>query len=178
MTFRLASIWLCTISVLYGQAHPVRSPRFEDYPVAAYAGKVAPPDFGNPGQYTGTDLRCFSADPSGYRAEQPNFAGHFVIGTCTCGSGCHYLFMWDARTGKVYRDLPFGVLNIGSYVANENPTPVLYSGEKFRPNSSLLIIDACREGTCDCGVRYYLWTGTAFRMIRKIVSRKPPNCSK
>ena len=44
-----------------------------------------------------------------------NFAGHFVLATRSCGSGCHYLFIWDAVTGKVYRDFAFGAINVGPY---------------------------------------------------------------
>ena len=177
MTPRFPSILGFAVAALYGQLTPGRLPRFEDYRVPVYAGKMARPDFGDPAQYTGTDIRCFGLDGSGYLSA-PNFAGHFVIGTCTCGSGCHYLFMWDARTGKLYRDLPLGPLNVGPYGGGENTSPVKYSGESFRPDSRLLIIDACREETCDCGKRYYVWTGAVFRLMAKVVSVMPPSCRK
>ena len=41
--------------------------------------------------------------------------GHFVMGSCGCGSGCHYLFMWDAITGEFHPQFPFGPINIGLY---------------------------------------------------------------
>jgi hypothetical protein len=46
-----------------------------------------------------------------------NFAGHFVIDACTCGSGCHYLYMWDAVSGKFYQRLPPGVIDGGRAAA-------------------------------------------------------------
>lgn len=178
MIARLSASWACGIA-LYAQASTAQLPRFEDYRVPdVYAGKITPPRMGDPAQYSGTDVRCFGEDRAQYGIERPNFGGHFVIDACPCGTGCHYLFMWDARTGKVYLDLPFGALNIGPYAANGNGTPIKYKGESYRPNSRLLIIDACREGTCDCAAKYYLWSGTTFRMLTKVVSRVPPNCQK
>lgn len=85
-----------------GGKQPV--PRFEEYKVAKlYRGVVRPPIFGEVTQYEGTDLRCFSGDSSNYSKEPVNFAGRFVNESCSCGSGCHYLFMWDAPTGRFYR---------------------------------------------------------------------------
>jgi hypothetical protein len=171
-----------TTGILFGfivsaQVRNTRLPRFEDYPTAVYAGKVKPPRLGDPAQYEGTDLRCFGGDAPDYSAEPVNFAGHFVIGTCTCGTGCHYLFMWDARTGKLYRNFPFDPIDVGPF-SDEQAAPIEYAGETFRANSRLLIIDGCREDTCDCGVKYYLWNGTVFQMLRKRVSRIPPSCKK
>src|SRR5579872_5404495 len=59
-----------------------RLPRFEDYLVASvYPGKIHPPDFGNPNQYSGTDLNCFggNAGDFDYSKYKPNFSGHYVI---------------------------------------------------------------------------------------------------
>jgi hypothetical protein len=117
----------------------VRLPSFQDYRVAGvYRGRSKAPEFGNPDQPSGSDLRCFGGDPAEYARQQANFAGHFVIGACTCGSGCHYLFMWDALTGKVYRQFPFGPINIGPYVLGANLPPVEYKGEQYRLDSTLL----------------------------------------
>jgi hypothetical protein len=177
MTVRLASVLACAVSALYAQGRPTRLPRFEDYRVSVYAGRVASPAFGNPAQHTGTDLRCFGPNrPRG--ADKPNFAGQFVVDKCSCGSGCHYLFMWDTRTGRFYRNLPLGAFNVGPYQGDNRSSPVEYSGESFRPDSRLLIIDACREDTCDCGKHYYVWTGDTFRMLMKTVSRIPPKCGR
>jgi len=97
------------VSTVNGQG-PV-SPRFGAYPVAKiYRGSVKPPDFGNPGRFEGTDLRCFGGEASEYSGAHVNFAGHFVLSACTCGTGCHYLFMWDAVTGKFYQRVPPALL--------------------------------------------------------------------
>jgi hypothetical protein len=117
------------LSLASGQS--LKLPRFQDYRVSSlYRGPVKPPEVGNLDQYSGTDLRCFGADLG--REEQANFAGHFVIGTCTCGSGCHYLYMWDALTGKFHPHLPVGSINIGPYGTGELVPPIEYKGEQYR----------------------------------------------
>src|ERR1051326_2603997 len=153
------------ISTANGQA--VVAPRFEDHPVAKiYRGTVNPPNFGNQNQFEGTDLRCFGGDPSEYSRATVNFAGHFVLSACTCGSGCHYLFMWDAVTGKFYQRVPPGVIDVGPYEARDaQPPGLVYKGEQYQPNSSLLIVEGCIEDTCDCATRYYWWTGTRFKLL-------------
>jgi hypothetical protein len=153
-----------------------KQPSFEDYRVTGiYNGPVRPPNFGPLDQYSGADLRCFGEDPAFYAAMHVNFAGHFVVGACSCGSGCHYLFLWDAESGKVYLDLPFHSINVGPYGVG-SAAPVEYSGEKHRADSSLLILDGCFEDTCDCAKRYYVWSRGRFKLIYRQSARIPPGC--
>jgi hypothetical protein len=163
--------WAVAFAVLsnlvWGQES--RAPTFADYHVTSvYAGAVKQPDFGRPEQYSGTDVRCFG-DPAAYSAMRVNFAGHFVLATCSCGSGCHYLFIWDAMNGKVYRDFAFGAIDVGH-------NSVAYAGERFRADSNLLVLDGCFEDTCDCAKRYYVWNGTKFKLIFRHQDRLPPGC--
>lgn len=166
------------VTLANGQSKKV-PPRFEDFPVpSVYRGAVKPPAFGDRSRLEGTDLRCFG-DLTDYVDAKVNFAGHFVIGTCTCGSGCHYLFMWDASTGKFYERLPPGVIDVGPYRGRDVPPPgIIYNGEQFQANSSLLIVEGCIEDTCDCGVRYYRWNGSRFELILKQPARMPERCLK
>lgn len=152
-------------------------PRFEDYRVTrVYRGSVKPPRFGNPDQYEGTDQRCFGLEPAAYAKLPVNFAGHYVISACSCGTGCHYLYLWDAVTGKFYRDFPFGPIDIGPFDVGQDSPPVEYKGEQFRRDSSLLILDGCIEDTCDCATRYYRWDGRRFKLITRQQSRQPHKC--
>jgi len=172
----VAVLWaaVCLLSGQDGQS--AGTPRFEDYPVSSfYRGVVKLPDFGSPGQYEGTELRCFGGDPREYAQKQVNFAGHFVIDACTCGSGCHYLFMWDAISGKVFRRLPPGVIDVGPFDSGGGQS-VEYKGEEHRADSSLLIVDGCVGDTCDCGTRYYKWNGDAFDLILSQESRLLLRC--
>jgi hypothetical protein len=86
--------------------------------------------------------------------------------------------MWDARTGKLYRDLPPGAINIGPYGVGELAQPIEYQGEQYRSDSTLLVIEGCIEGTCDCATRYYIWGGDRFTLIMSKISRMPPRCEK
>ena len=162
---------------------PSAPPRFEDFPVATvYRGPVKPPQFGDPQRFQGTDARCFadpvfSRGPGSYAGERINFAGHFVISTCTCGSGCHYLYMWDAISGKFYQRLPPGVIDIGSFDRGGGGSPQ-YKGEQYRINSSLLIVEGCIEDTCDCSKRYYRWTRSQFKLILRQTVPMPEACLK
>lgn len=163
------------VTLVWAQAQSRETPTFKGYPARqAYTGPVKLPDFGPSGQYSGTDLRCFG-DPTAYSAMRVNFAGHFVLAACTCGSGCHYLFMWDAKTGRVYRDFPFGAIDVGPYSSARGQT-IEYAGEQYRPDSTLLVLDGCLEGTCDCAERYYAWTGTGFRKISRYPDQLPVEC--
>lgn len=151
-------------------------PKFTDYEVATvYRGPVRSPEFGDLNRYSGTDLRCFGEMPSYYAAMPVNFAGHFVVDACSCGSGCSYLFLWDAKSGEVYRDLGFGPIEVGPYLSAGRP-PLTYHGFRYRPDSNLLIADGCFEDSCDCATRYYVWTGTRFKLTLRHQGRKPPNC--
>jgi hypothetical protein len=161
-----------------GRSQTVVPPRFEDYRVGdVYRGAVKPPEFGDLSRYEGTDLRCFGGDPAAAALEHVNFAGHFVIDACTCGTGCHYLYMWDAVTGKFFGRLPPGVIDIGPYDLGRKDS-VEYKGEEHRADSSLLIVDGCVEDTCDCATRYYRWTGNQFQLVLRRPVRMPSACAK
>src|ERR1017187_2101413 len=50
--------WLATILLTAASGQSAKLPRFQDHSVSSvYRGEVRPPDFGNPDQYDGTDLR-------------------------------------------------------------------------------------------------------------------------
>ncbi len=177
----LVAIFLVTMGLPpSGNGKSAVSPRFEDYLVSnVYHGAVKSPDFGNSDRFEGTDLRCFGGDPAGYANEQVNFAGHFVIGICTCGSGCHYLFMWDAVSGKFYQRLPPGVIDVGPYARHgAQPPGIIYKGEQYQLNSDLLIVEGCVEDSCDCARRYYRWTGSQFKLILRRPVLMPEKCLK
>ena len=172
---RLASVVLLFAGFIYGQAPRPDRPNFRDYPVGkVFGGPTTPPHIGSLSQYSGTDLRCFGADPSFFREMHVNFAGHYVLDACTCGSGCHYLYLWDAVTRRLYRDLPLGEINLGPY--GTFPHLTTFRGERYHAESTLLIVNGCREETCDCGTWYFNWESEHFSLIRKRPSRRPPGC--
>ena len=168
------------VTVTFGQ--PAKPPRFEDYPITGiYKGPVKPPHIGDPKQYSAVDLHCLGADSAdySYAKVRSNFAGHFVVESCTCGSGCSYLYMWDALNGKLYySNFPSMPIDVGPYGDADNPVQIIYAGEEYRPDSSLLILEGCVEDTCDCGRRYYHWNGKQFKLVFREPVRMPPRCLK
>jgi hypothetical protein len=172
------SATLLAVAAAFAQA-PVKAPRFEDYGVSSiYRGPVKPPHLGDPKQYDEVELHCFGGDSPdhSYASVRANFAGHFVIDACTCGSGCHYLYMWDALTGKFYRNFPAMPIDVGPFSDGVTTTRPDYKGEEYRLDSSLLIVEGCVEDTCDCGTRYYNWSGSRFKLILKQPTVPPPSC--
>jgi hypothetical protein len=166
-------------AVTCAPAQSNRPPRFAGYPVSEiYSGAVKPPQFGDLNRYSGTDLRCYGEDPTYYATKRVNFAGRFVIGVCPCGSGCHYLYMWDASSGKVHLAFPSMPIDVGPFGDGVVSPHIMYKGEEYRLDSSLLILEGCVEETCDCGRRYYNWNGSQFRLVLKAPTPMPPSCRK
>jgi hypothetical protein len=156
-----------------------RPPRFVDYPVPTiYRGPVKPLHLVDPSQYAGSaEGRCVGEEPlPGYKPGPVNFAGHLVIETCTCGSGCHSLYLWDAVTGRFFGFFPSRPIDVGPYGIGLTAPPVEYKGEEYKADSSLLILEGCIEDTCDCARRYYNWTGSQFKLIFTEPTRMPPAC--
>jgi hypothetical protein len=169
--------WVYPLFLALASAQPVNPPSFKDYRVArVYRGRVKPPEVGNLDNYSGTDLRCFGGAPAEYVKERVNFAGHFVIGTCR--KRLPLSVFWDVLTGRFYPHFPFGPVNVGPYGLGESLPPVEYKGEEYRVDSSLLVVEGCIEGTCDCATRYYALNGKQFKLVLRRPVRMPPDCLK
>jgi len=163
-----------------------QAPTFKDYPVERpYKGKVALPEFQkrNPDRFPEQDLRCAGADENEralfFGRKKVNFAGRYVVDACTCGTGCHYLFMWDAESGKLFRQFPFGEVMVGPYLVEGKPE-IEYSGEHYNVGSSLLIVEGClytaeHPGRRDCARFYYNWNGQDFVRVFRQHTRVPPS---
>lgn len=175
----VCSLLLAFFGVNASVAQVLTPPTFDEFRVEnIYRGAVQAPNFGDLNQYSGTDIRCFGKDESAYSHAQVNFAGHLVLSACSCGSGCHYLYMWDAVTGRFYQRVPpAAAINVGPYKAHEAPHPKrAFKGEQYRPDSDLLIVEGCIEDTCECATWYYKWTGSQFNLLFKEPVRMPGKC--
>lgn len=136
-------------------------PRYVDYPAAAiYRGRVAEPRF-RPGadRWPDSDPR-FRGQVAIDLAKGPDFAGAYVVVMTSCGTGCSYVVIVDARTGEIYQHLPFRMVVAGP--------PEQYRGLMFRLTSRLLTV----EGFIDQSVRptraYYEWSGRSLRLLRTV----------
>jgi hypothetical protein len=151
LTIALSSAWAL--------AQGRRLPRFEDYPAKKFAGKPAPARISS---------RAIPEDVcravlKQQAQEGPNFAGHYTLVRCTCGSGCSALYVVDARTGRFYDLSPVGSVAI---VPCQDEEAVQY-----RNDSRLLILGgglgfygSPREIE---GKNYYEWRGGRLKLIRK-----------
>jgi len=98
-------------------------------------------------------------------ARGPNFARHYTIAEWGCGMGCVSIAIVDASDGRMY-DAPFTALAWGKPLMK-------YEGE-FQPvayklNSRLLIVRGCPEEE-NCGSYFYEWSGSRFKLIRKVAA--------
>lgn len=91
-------------------------------------------------------------------AKQPiNFAGHYVLATWGCGSGCVMGGAIDTLTGHVVM-LPFTVSNWPLQVVE----PLT-----FQKDSALLIIQGSRNEQ-GSGIHYYHFDGRTFNFLKTI----------
>ena len=91
---------LLTVSLL-GFCLPVsaptqNTPRFEDYAVAVYTGRIQRPKWIHPGP--SGEWR----DKLGKLVEPPeiNFAGKYFVAVHSCGTSCRYYTMTDLSSGR------------------------------------------------------------------------------
>src|ERR1035437_9384379 len=126
-----------------------RVPQFTEYPARSiFTGKPAPPVFQTPGQGMFRTMLREQAKGS------PNCAGHYVIATWGCGTGCISVAIIDQQTGTV-RDGPFGTLPRATLYLGPPPDPDS-TGLLYRSDSRLLIARGCPNHK-DCGAYFYEW---------------------
>jgi hypothetical protein len=89
---------------VWAQSAPVRTPRFEDYPVPeSWGGSPAPVVI------TTRAERMFRTRLTTAAKGPPNFAGHYRVEIWGCGSECISGAIVDLETGKVFSPpLPSG----------------------------------------------------------------------
>lgn len=83
-----------------------------------------------------------------------DFAGHYIMATWGCGSGCVMAAAIDTLSGRV-TSLPFTVSDWPLDVTE----PLSY-----RPDSCLLIVQGSRNESTEHGTYYYVFNGTAFTL--------------
>ena len=133
-------------------------PSFDSYPATeVFKGTPAPPILRTSHQ------RMFRTMIRDAAKKGPNFAGHYMIASWGCGAGCVSLALIDEKTGTVY-DGPFGTI---AWTPSQGESEPL----SFRTNSRLLIARGCpEEDEKACGSYFYEWTGSTFKLLRKVVA--------
>ena len=138
-------------------------PKFEQFKVAdVYKGKPAAPVL-----RTARDREFRTRIREG-AAKGPNFAGHYTIADWGCGAGCVSIALIDAVDGHIYAP-PFDVL---AWQLMKYEGHIVSNGDKFEPlefdlRSRLLIARGCFNEE-ECASFFYEWTGTQFKLLRKI----------
>ena len=156
-------VWVCGAQPT-DRCAPDHTPRFEDFKVkTTFRGIPANPRFTDDPQPDSDERHRGSVEISAQRG--PNFAGRYTIAEWSCGTGCSSSVVVDARNGQLYRDMPYGTLDLSG---------TKYTGLSFRVDSSLLIVEGCldtdadQEHTPECSRGYYHWVPPRFVLVRKV----------
>jgi hypothetical protein len=109
----------------------------------------------------------------GWAKEKPNFAGHYILATWGCGTGCTQIAIIDAITGKVFH--PPGartnsVVNVHHelLVAGESSARRADFGAlRYSTDSRLLVLIGAPEDRVENrGISYFVWENDVLRRIR------------
>jgi hypothetical protein len=155
---------------------PEDAPRFEDYPAKPYAGTNAAADVRSDPR-----SRLYRTQLSGWSREKPNFAGHYIVATWGCGTGCTQLAVIDALTGKVFH--PPGArtnsvvdVHEALLVAEDFPRRADFGAVRYRADSRLLILIGMPENRMENrGISYFVWENDGLRRIRFIPKAPRPD---
>lgn len=154
---------------------PQDAPRFQDHPAQQYAGVNAAPDV-----MSDARSRRYRTQLKNWAREKPNFAGHSILATWGCGTGCTEIAIIDAISGKVFH--PPGVRS--NHIEGVDPEVLLenetrepradFGALHYRADSRLLILFGSPEGRAENrGISYFLWENDQLRRIRFV--RKAPS---
>jgi hypothetical protein len=147
---------------------PKDAPRFSDYPARPYPGPNAVPDvLGDPRS------RMYRTQLRGWAREKPNFAGHYILATWGCGTGCAQIAVIDALTGRVFH--PSGartnsVANVHDELfvdGDSSPRRADFGALRYRVDSRLLVLIGTPENRAgNHGISYFVWENDSLRKVR------------
>jgi hypothetical protein len=142
------------------------APRFENFRVAVWRGRVAALNLNS--HALARKFRTASREQ--IKEAGVNFAGHYTLVSVGCGTGCSISGMVDARTGTAY--FPKGFTGWTGIVGDYDPP----DGEEpwtFRANSRLLraigrpnIGAPSEERYGPSGIYDYEWANNRLRLVK------------
>lgn len=157
-----ASLFMVLTALALGAAGEAQSkiPQFKDYPVTkTYKGKTARLVLTREDQMFRTRLTEASR-------MKPNFAGHHILATWSCGTSCLMGAVIDARSGKVHW-FPFTICCWG-FDLGEDFTPI-----DFRLISRLIVFSGVRnEADGDNGTHYYKFENGRFVHLNSLIKNE------
>lgn len=152
---------------LFLQQDPAATPKWEDYPTSEpiWKGPNAAP------KLVRADERMFQTRITNAAKEPPDFAGHYRFADWGCGSVCAAGALIDLKTGAIYPPPKIGPPGKGwsrwIFAGGIVEGPYL----ETRPGSRLAITRHQKQNDMQT-VRYWEWTGSAFRLLRERTERK------
>jgi hypothetical protein len=155
---RMLLLLLLSSTGLCGQSVPVR-PSFEKYPATQiYKGTPAEPKLDKDQRMFRTVIRKGARSPV-------QFAGHYTVAQCGCGTGCSQFYIVDSINGRVY-DGEFAISDLpGKWLEKQSDDPPNHV--QFSPSSRLLKINGCPNER-DCGFYDYVMVdGNGLKLINK-----------
>jgi hypothetical protein len=154
---------------------PRDAPRFEDYAAKPYVGVNAAPDV-----HSEVRSRRYRTQLKSWVREKPNFAGHYILATWGCGTGCTEIAVIDALTGKVFH--PPGARTNSIEDVDPEVLVEVSDGERradfgalrYRADSRLLVLFGTPDGRAqNKGVSYFVWENDGLRRVRFVGKAHP-----
>jgi hypothetical protein len=156
----ITGCWPLTID----DAIPFHPPAFLDYPIGEnFQGLPAPVDLAS--HPLASQFRTMLRNAA---AAGPNFAGHYVLASWGCGSGCLQFAIVDARNGNVFFPPAIRHVMMTHVMEPEDAS----KRPRFRRDSALLIVVGATNEGADEGISYYRWTDRELQLIRFLRSEK------
>lgn len=163
--FILLCFALAVAAAVASVAQEVGAPRFEDYSVAVWRGRMARLNL-----RSHPLARKFRTGIREYREEGVNFAGHYTLASVGCGTGCSITAIVDARNGNAYfpNELEGWTGIVGDYEPPEGEEHWMFQAKSRllravgRPNIGA--IDEERYGPS--GIYYYEWKNNRLRLVK------------
>ena len=147
---------------------PKDAPRFEAYSVTPYAGPNAAPDV-----LSEARSRMYRTQLRGWATEKANFAGHYILATWGCGTGCTQIAVIDALSGKVFHPAGAKTNSIvdvhEELLIDDNPSPRRsdFGALRYRADSRLLVLVGTPENRAENrGISWFVWENDVLRRIR------------
>jgi hypothetical protein len=159
-------MWLL-LALLLAQSPPAK---FEDFPAGPpFKGAPAKPVLKTNWQ------RSYRTSIRDAASQGPDFAAKYKIAQWGCGSGCIGIAIIDEQSGAVY-DGPFHVVAFTPASYPDQPDKSAFDDPiQYKLQSRLFVVHGCLEDNlAACASYYYEWTGTAFRLLKKIPAALPP----